>query len=83
MGVQVRYVIHSHDANTPALVEEQLVDAARLLFKAPICREWKVERLEQHDTVHAVMPHENNGLIGSLPPEFSQGVGGTRRDVLQ
>lgn len=60
-----------------AIGECQLIDAAWVLAQEPIARQGQGQCMHQDDAVHAVMPHQHDGLVWMGLGDVMQGIGGT------
>jgi hypothetical protein len=68
--------------NAPAN-DIDLIDAARVLRKSPIGGQGLIEKLHQEGSVHAVMSHENDGVVYVVLQHEVKRVCGSSNQVLQ
>jgi hypothetical protein len=64
-----------HASNTyPPLSDVDLIDAAGLLYKPPIRGQRLIQELQEHRSVNAVVPYENDCVLGMMLDDETQCV---------
>ena len=58
----------------PPFSEINLIDAAGLLYKSPIGGQRLIQELQEHRSVNAVVPYENDCVLGMMLYDETQCV---------
>jgi hypothetical protein len=74
--------VHPNDTYS-SLSDVNLIDATRFLGQSPIRRQWLIEELQQQRSVHAIMRHENDRVVGMVSNDEAQRVCTARDQLLK